>query len=217
MSRINTRFMNLTPLALGALLLTGAPVAQAQVSSLLGPAKVEVANPPNKPVPVTGTVNLSGTPSVNATLSGPVRINDSIPPRVRDADLAARQAFRFGKNFFFRGIAFIPESGLTVPEGKLLVIESVYVRVSVLPDEKALVTLSTCRDPDNREDCDFYPLTLSLQGRFGPRDEFRTVSPVLIYVAAGEKLNFRFDRSQNTDDALQPYIGLSGHFVDLRP
>lgn len=83
-------------LALCTLLLTGAYRADAQLMNLgaLGPVKkVEVVNPPTKPLPVTGGVAITNTPTVQ--LNGAVKLDDSVPVRVSDANHPAQFPYQY--------------------------------------------------------------------------------------------------------------------------
>jgi len=86
-------------------------------------APVTVVNTPTNPVPVTGTVNatLTGTPTINATITG--------IPAVAVVSDPFQQAYQGGFQFeaTIVGNCASNQEKITVPAGRILVIDNVFV------------------------------------------------------------------------------------------
>jgi hypothetical protein len=123
----------------GGLALTSS--AQVKTTTTTAPttslsAPVTVVNTTANPVPVAGTVNVSGTANVTISDNSPTN-----PLHVRDVDNAPRTAFAQTKKLTFNGPDRAVLGNFDVPAGKRLVIESFSV-FGKLPSGNELVASS---------------------------------------------------------------------------
>ena len=106
-------------------------------------APVTVVNTSANPVPVVGTVNVEGTPTVNAQQSGSWNVgiagnSATNPLQVHDVNNAPRTAYAQTKKLTFNGPDRQILGNFDVPDGKRLVIESFSV-FGKLPSGNKLV------------------------------------------------------------------------------
>jgi hypothetical protein len=149
--------------ALGVAILTGALAlaipqqlpAQQQPQQQSGSAPVTVTNTQANPLPVVGTINVNGTPTVNAQQSGNWNVgiagnSATNPLQVHDVDHAPRKSFaktlRLTMNF--GDIAAV--GTFDVPTGKRLVIEFFSVKAAI-PNNQKLLEASVTADQGGGE------------------------------------------------------------------
>lgn len=207
-------------LAFGAVLLAGASSAYAAAQAVPLPVRVQVTgsvavtNTPANPVPVSGSVNLNGTPTVK--LNGAVVIDDSTPLRVRDIGRAPLQPFQAAASFALSPEEPEQERVLTVvPRDKVLVIETVDVETFVINKLLPFVRLRTCLDGL----CIAHSIAVPRQGDLGggtPLQDFGSATlAVKFYAAPGSTVSANFTATFFGGATAQ--IAVSGHFVDVLP
>lgn len=205
--------------AFGAALLAGASSVHAATQAVPLPVRVQVTgsvavtNTPANPVPVSGSVNLNGTPTVK--LNGAVVIDNSVSLRVRDADSAARQPFQAsGVVFLADGVPASSSAVTTVPPGKMFVIETVDARVLQIVGTNGIarLSISTCLGGE----CLPHHIALERQGQSNSPVYAAATAQVRFYAEPGSYVTATLERSPQANSA-SAEVNLTGHFVDVQP
>ncbi len=187
------------------------------VSGTVGISGTPNVNVKNTPLPVSGTVGISGTPNVNVSNMPTVGI-DSMNNTVRiarDAENPARQPFRASPPPVPLNVGVVGRSAtLTiVPAGKRLVIEYVSVQGDVPAGQSLICRVLTGPRFAFTQD-KVYILRMTDQGKFGSREEFATSELVRIYAEPGEIVNADAIRSDGSETGSAVFT-ISGYLVDV--
>ncbi len=171
----------------------------------------------NTPLPVTGTVGISGTPTVNLGAGNTVGINGTVkvgnsassPVLVRDVDDAARSAFHASADV---GIPDTRSEGLatitTVPAGKRLVIEYVSILAQAPTGQKLFAQITVFVDSVGQN----HFITLTPQGAFSSTDVFTAAQPTRLYADAGTNVTASLFRNATTG-VVGNTVAISGYLV----
>jgi hypothetical protein len=200
---------------------TSAPTTQTQ--------NVNVVNTPAVNAQQTGTwnVGISGTPSVAVsnfpattnvaidTSANVVKIGNSDPLLVRDADNPAYQRFRTSVFVSLPdGTTFAAVNpGITPPTGKLLVIEAISASGNIPSGQKYACSLDVT---DQFAQLQFeLGLPLTLQGTFGPVDTFQGNTTTRIYLDNSDTVAFDVFRTAGAG-AAGVRVSFSGYMIDAQ-
>jgi hypothetical protein len=137
-------------------------------------------------------------------------VNDATHPvPVRDVEQTGRQSFRAAVSCLADpGISFCNET-LSIPDGKLLVIETISVSVRVPAGQQPNAEIGV------GDGVSFLTFVLPLQKIVTglPDDEYGALAAVRLYVAPGEQILLTADRSPSAGSA-RVLMKLSGYLVD---
>ena len=187
---------------------------------------VSVTNTSANPVPVTGSVNVSG--SVTGTVTGTVGLEpgasvmiDSTvgdPVRVRNVNDAI-QPVQVSTTCLTSTLGCLPTI-YTVPAGKRLVIEYASLGVCILPGQSATLNIATTT---SGQSANHYlngtppaagPGTAAIGCNSGPSSFVATGQQVKIYADAGTGVVVTGDRN-STDGSANFHFSISGYLVDV--
>lgn len=175
-----------------------APLSGHAQTLTVGPNKpVLVVNSPSEPVPVTGTISVDSSPES--------------PAFVRDVDDPARQRFQASNVCEFAAGQERCFIDLSVPSGKLLVIETISAHVFVQPGKRGKAAVDVAQGGDDVT----YPLPLLNEGTFGLGDGFAGLHLVRLYADPGSTVTFFMDRSATATTIVESAsASVSGYLVE---
>jgi hypothetical protein len=160
---------------------------------------VRVVNSPN--------VHVANTPSVTIANTVPVPVQPAFPmgfqPFIRNVELAATNGSWGGQ-----------AAPLTVPAGKMLVIEHVSARID-LPNGQSIGSFALLTQSLSGSGGLFFiaPQPQAIQANTGA-SVFVANSALRLYVTPQSTVQFGFDRSSPDRDSTYGYVTISGYVVD---
>jgi hypothetical protein len=180
--------------------------AQKPTPTPSGPLSVKVVNTSAEPVPVTGTVNIGNLGTGGITVGGTVGVENAgtNPLKVRDVSEALRQPYHEDHLFGpVSGVSNVTSTYVTVPTGKVLVIEHVsgytsYASTNPLPTLQLKVSGSP-----------FYLLPARTWSDNSPGFRLWLYSEQIhLYLTAGQTLSIE------TTALAESWIYLNGYYID---
>jgi len=175
-----------------------------------GPPTTQVEIVAPVPVPISGNVTVTGTPSVV------VANNATNPVRIRNVDNPVQQAVTFSTEVTVADGSFgeVNLNAFAVPAGKRLVLEYVSGHASLQPGQKPLVGMITALNFSGF----LHNLTAVPQGDFSAisarPEEFTINQPLRLYSDGGFSLGIQLTRNASAGLALLQ-LTFSGYLVDL--
>jgi len=186
-----------------------------------GPApgvNVNVVNSPTNPVPVTGSIGLSGTASVNVVNTPNVKVVNTVP--TVNAANPAFQPFQDEEVIGWNaGSGLIGNDGtFLVPSGKRLVIEFVSFELTIPTGTRPTFNSVKIVNANSNTIPISFLIPLSFQGSafLGGQnsDVFIGSSPTRLYADPGSTVTLSV-RTNNADNGLAE-VSVSGYLVDVQ-
>lgn len=169
-------------------------------------APVQVVNSPAEPVPVTGSVKVSNSPSVQLApgsnvcidpLCNVVRVGNDIGTPVPVQSVDSSEEVLAGQSVLFReGVTFGSRLVYTVPAGKRLIVDHIWARADLPRWQTVLVGFLVTLPPPRL----LYRYPVLMQNSVGFR-EFQVLEGVQdsrITAAGGQELTLECSRSSST-------------------
>jgi hypothetical protein len=159
-----------------------------------GDRDVKVINTPAEPVPVAGAVTVGN--------------GAAAPVLVRDVDRSARQPFSHAGATTFGGGAFAPSMSFNVPAGKILVIETVSMKVELSDGSNVRASFGTVSGGNATEF--FLPMTGTPWASFL---RFQTTQQVRIHADPGTQVSSIIERNGGFPGG-NAWFSVAGYLVD---